>query len=72
MVWFGLVLWHINHCRLFNAESSLYIYEIYMIIKHFFDNFFIQTKVHFYLHIVQWFQVLLCITNNSIKHQSFD
>ena len=23
-VWFGLVLWHINHCRLFNAESILY------------------------------------------------
>ena len=19
--WFGLVLWHINHCRLFNAKS---------------------------------------------------
>ena len=23
---FGLVLWHINHCGLFNAKSSLYIY----------------------------------------------
>ena len=22
---FGLVLWHINHCRLFNAKSILYI-----------------------------------------------
>ena len=26
MIWFGLVLWHINHCRLFNAKFSLYIY----------------------------------------------
>ena len=26
MIWFGWVLWHINHCRLFNAKSSLYIY----------------------------------------------
>ena len=26
MIWFGLVLWHINHCRLFNAKSSLYIH----------------------------------------------
>ena len=25
LVWFGLDLWHINHCRLFNAKSSLYI-----------------------------------------------
>ena len=26
LVWFGLVLWHINHCWLFNAKSCLYIY----------------------------------------------
>ena len=25
MIWFGRVLWHINHCRLFNAKSSLYM-----------------------------------------------
>ena len=25
-IWFGLVLWHINHCTLFNAKFSLYIY----------------------------------------------
>ena len=27
---FGLVLWHINHWRLFNAKSSLYIYIKYI------------------------------------------
>ena len=27
---FGWVLWHINHCRLFNARSSLYIYIKYI------------------------------------------
>ena len=26
----GLVLWQTNHCRLFNAESSLYIYIKYI------------------------------------------
>ena len=26
----GCVLWHINHCRLFNAKSSLYIYIKYI------------------------------------------
>ena len=26
----GWVLWHINHCRLFNAKSSLYIYIKYI------------------------------------------
>ena len=30
MFWFGWVLWHINHCRLFNAKSSLYIYIRYI------------------------------------------
>ena len=26
LIWFALVLSHINHCRSFNAKSSLYIY----------------------------------------------
>ena len=30
MIWLGCVLWHINHCRLFNAKSSLYIYIKYI------------------------------------------
>ena len=30
LVWVGFVLWHINHCRLFNAESFLYIYMKYI------------------------------------------
>ena len=30
MIWLGWVLWHINHCRLFNVKSSLYIYIRYM------------------------------------------
>ena len=30
MIWFGLVLWHINHCRLFNAKFSLYIFIKYI------------------------------------------
>ena len=30
MIWFGLVLWHIKHCRLFNAKSFLYIYIKYI------------------------------------------
>ena len=30
MIWFGLVLWYINHCRLFNAKSCLYIYIKYI------------------------------------------
>ena len=30
MIWFGWVLWHINHCRLFNTKFSLYIYTKYI------------------------------------------
>ena len=29
----GLILWHINHCWLFNAESSLYIYILALCYK---------------------------------------
>ena len=28
--WFHWVLWHINHCKLFNAKSSLHIYIKYI------------------------------------------
>ena len=30
IIWLGWVLWHVNHCRLFNAKSSLYIYIKYI------------------------------------------
>ena len=30
MIWFSWVLLHINHCRLFNAKSFLYIYIEYI------------------------------------------
>ena len=33
LVWFGLVLWYITHCWLFNAKSCFYIYTKYMIRK---------------------------------------
>ena len=29
-MWFGWLLWHINHCRLFTAKSSLYLYIKYI------------------------------------------
>ena len=32
LVWFGWVLWHINHCRLYNTKSSfIHMYQIYVI-----------------------------------------
>ena len=30
MLWFGLVLWNIKHCRLFNAKFFLHIYIKYI------------------------------------------
>ena len=30
MIWFGWVLWHISHCRLFNGKYSLDIYIKYI------------------------------------------
>ena len=42
----GLVLWHINHCRIFNAKSSLYIYIECIII--------IITILLYYQHGYPW------------------
>ena len=46
---FSLLLWHIDHCRLFKAKTCLciYILNIYIICKHIF------------WHTLKWFRVLL-------------
>ena len=54
MIWFGWVLWHINHCRLFNAKSSLYRYNEYIWFIVFFNwNHFemrlLNLRINFYL-----------------------
>ena len=38
LVWFGLVLWYIKHCWLFNAKFCFYKYIKYMICKHIFQK----------------------------------
>ena len=40
LVLFRLVLWHINHCRLFNAKYCLHLYikYLYDLDTHFADN----------------------------------
>ena len=51
---FGLVSWHINHCRLFNAKSISYIKQFQTI------QFSISTQFKFQNS---------SISNNSVKHQ---
>ena len=46
VIWFGLVLWYINHGKLFNAKSSMHIYIKYMISKHILQITFLnETKL---------------------------
>ena len=73
LVWFDLFfflahqpLWVISYQILF-----IHIYYIYKICKHILLITLLNEPKLIYLHTVKWFQVLLCITNNSIKHQSF-
>ena len=48
--WFGLVLWHIDHCRSFKAKSFLYMYIKYMISKHILKITFLnKTDLYFFL-----------------------
>ena len=46
---FGLVLWHLKHRMLFNAEFCLYMYIKYIcdLEIHFVDNIFKRTEAHF-------------------------
>ena len=71
LVWFGLVLWHINHCRLFNVKFSLYMYIRYTWFVNILSiTFLIEPKL-ILLHKAKCFQRWLHISNNSIKDQSF-
>ena len=69
MVWFGLVLWYINPCRLFNDISTLvgYLmpnpvntYNLNMICKHILLITFKKISLR------SWFQVFLPSMNNFI------
>ena len=44
---------------------------MYRIYKHILLTTFLNESKLILLCTVKWFQVLQCITNNSIKHQSF-
>ena len=77
MIWFGWVLWHINHCRLFNAKFFLYIYIKYMISKYIlFITFLNKPEIYFFAHssIVslisikyKYFYLLLIIYLHTVK-----
>ena len=67
MVWFGCVLWHINPCELFDAESSLHTQPhtctgVYIILENnLLETLFSNKPELICLHTVKWFQVLLFI-----------
>ena len=78
MIWFGWVLWHIKHCRLFNAKSSLCIYIKYIWLVNIFcrytqlnDQTVLFLIIQFNISQHRYFQLLLCTTNNSIISHLF-
>ena len=56
--WFGLLLWHINRFRLFNAKYFLYIYIEYMIFKQILETIKKKAWAHF-LNTVKCFHSFL-------------
>ena len=64
LVWF----YGISTIEGYLISNPLYTH---MICKHILLIMFLNEPKLILLHTVKWFQVLLCITNNSIKHQSF-
>ena len=67
MIWCGWVLLHVNHYRLFNAKSSLYIYAKYMICQQILLITFLNEPELIFC-TVKWFQVFLFNSNNSIYY----
>ena len=63
LVWFGLVLWGINYCRLFYAKSCLYIYMIWLgwVLWHInhFRLFNAKSCLHIYIEYI-WFVNIFC------------
>ena len=51
--------------------SPLYTYIKYMICKQILLITFLEELELFFAHMVKWFQVFLCNTNNSINYESF-
>ena len=58
-VWFGLVLWHINYCRLFNALSIFYTY------KQLYFQPFSLAQVHFLVYTQSNIKTILFQTIQS-------
>ena len=69
MIWFVWVLWHSNHCRLFNAKSCLYIYIRYMICKHILLISFLNEPELIFCAQLNGFKY--CYITVTIQHQSF-
>ena len=69
---FGMVLWHINHCWLFNAKSSLFIYIRYKwLVNISQQNRIVPSSLTIQLDISHFFtllndQIILFFLNNSI------
>ena len=64
---FGLVLWHINHCRLFKVKSGLYIYIKYiwfgLVLWHINHCRLFKAKFSLYIRYI-WFGLVLWHINH--------
>ena len=77
MIWFDLVLWHINHRGLFNAKSFFYIYSKFMISKQILKItsfimpepifFFFFTQLNGFIYFYQILAILFTI-NHLFAH----
>ena len=76
VIWFGFVLWHINHCRLFNAKSSLYIYIKYIwfgLVLFYVTSTIVGylCKIHFYTYKQFYLkQFIISLVQFQIKNSS--
>ena len=64
----NLVLWHINHYRLFNAKSFLYMYNKYKTSKHILKKTFLNEHVLNVFNYRILIRIILFIINHLFAH----
>ena len=64
IIWFGLVLWHINYCKLFHTKSFYtYILNIWLIILNELNLILSQLNGFTYFYLIR---ILSLLSNSSI------
>ena len=71
MIWFGWVLWHINHCRLFNAKSILLEEQSWYYLTNSWENKGVHTffkGICLKVNVIERLELKLAYYDSAVHH----